>query len=151
MKDRRGCPVSTASDAAQDHVEQALWRLSSFYGDPLGDLDAASAADPGWMLPHVMRAGFLLSLTERHLLAPAREALDAATSCHGNDREQAHLAAAQRALAGDWQGACERIKNTPLPMNYQYFTKLFLYVFIFMLPFCLAGDFFRRADTDQFH
>jgi putative membrane protein len=41
------------------------------------------------------------------------------------------------------QGACERIKNTPLPMNYQYFTKLFLYVFIFILPLCLAGDFFK--------
>jgi hypothetical protein len=108
MRDRRGCPVSTASDAAQEHVEQALWRLSSFYGDPLGDLEAASAADPGWMLPHVMRAGFLLTLTERHLLAAAAEALDAAARCHGNERERAHLAAAQRALAGDWLGACER-------------------------------------------
>jgi putative membrane protein len=47
------------------------------------------------------------------------------------------------ATFNNWQGACERIKNTPLPMNYQYFTKLFLYVFIFILPFCLAGDFFR--------
>jgi putative membrane protein len=47
------------------------------------------------------------------------------------------------AAFNNWQGACERIKNTPLPMNYQYFTKLFLYVFIFILPFCLAGDFFR--------
>ena len=41
----------------------------------------------------------------------------------------------------NWQGACERIKNTPLPMNYQYFTKLFLYVFIFVVPLCLTGDF----------
>ncbi|MGG9971190.1 bestrophin family ion channel [Ferruginibacter sp. SUN002] len=41
----------------------------------------------------------------------------------------------------NWQCACERIKNTPLPMNYQYFTKLFLYVFIFVLPNCLIGDF----------
>lgn len=40
-----------------------------------------------------------------------------------------------------WQGACERIKNTPLPMNYQYFTKLFLYVFILVLPISLIGDF----------
>lgn len=39
------------------------------------------------------------------------------------------------------QGSCERIKNTPLPMNYQYFTKLFLFVFIVLLPFCLIGDF----------
>ena len=41
----------------------------------------------------------------------------------------------------NWQGACERIKNTPLPMNYQYFTKLFLYVFIFILPLSLLNDF----------
>lgn len=41
----------------------------------------------------------------------------------------------------NWQGACERIKNTPLPMNYQYFTKVFLYVFIFVLPLCLLNDF----------
>jgi len=45
------------------------------------------------------------------------------------------------ATFSNWQGACERIKNTPLPMNYQYFTKLFLYVFIFVLPICLIGDF----------
>jgi putative membrane protein len=43
----------------------------------------------------------------------------------------------------NWQGACERIKNTPLPRNYYYFTRLFLYVFIFTLPFCLIGDFTR--------
>ena len=45
------------------------------------------------------------------------------------------------AMFSNWQGACERIKNTPLPMNYQYFTRLFLYVFIFILPVCLVGDF----------
>lgn len=45
------------------------------------------------------------------------------------------------AAFSNWQGACERIKNTPLPMNYQYFTKLFLFVFIFVLPICLVGDF----------
>lgn len=43
----------------------------------------------------------------------------------------------------NWQGSCERIKNTPLPMNYQYFTKIFLYVFIFIIPFCLTGDFIK--------
>jgi putative membrane protein len=48
------------------------------------------------------------------------------------------------ATFNNWQGACERIKNTPLPMNYQYFTKLFLYVFIFVLPFSLVSDFFKQ-------
>ncbi|MFZ1529625.1 MAG: bestrophin family ion channel [Ferruginibacter sp.] len=49
------------------------------------------------------------------------------------------------AAFNNWQGACERIKNTPLPMNYQYFTKLFLYVFIFVLPICLIGDFTKMS------
>jgi len=47
------------------------------------------------------------------------------------------------ATFNNWQGSCERIKNTPLPMNYQYFTKLFLYVFICVLPLCLVGDFIK--------
>ena len=48
-----------------------MWRMMSFYDPPLADLDAASAADPGWALPHVMKAGFLLSLTEPALVPEA--------------------------------------------------------------------------------
>ena len=33
------------------------------------------------------------------------------------------------------QGKCERIKNTPLPRQYAFFTKLFTWIFIFLLPF----------------
>jgi putative membrane protein len=41
------------------------------------------------------------------------------------------------------QGGCERIKNTPLLRQYDYFTRVFLYTFIFLLPFSLIGDFVR--------
>lgn len=41
----------------------------------------------------------------------------------------------------NWQGSCERIKNTPLLRQYHYFTKLFLWVFILLLPFSLVADF----------
>ena len=46
-------------------------------------------------------------------------------------------------LAGfnNFQGACERIKNTPLLRQYDYYTRIFLYVFTVMLPFSLIGDF----------
>jgi putative membrane protein len=44
------------------------------------------------------------------------------------------------ATFNNWQGACERIKNTPLPRNYHYFTRLFLFTFIFILPFSLISD-----------
>ena len=41
----------------------------------------------------------------------------------------------------NYQGSCERIKNTPLLRQYDYFNRLFLYVFILLLPFSLIGDF----------
>jgi putative membrane protein len=39
------------------------------------------------------------------------------------------------------QGGCERIKNTPLLRQYDFFTRVFLYTFILLLPFSLIGDF----------
>lgn len=102
---RRG---SHSSEAAQ-HVERALWRMMSFYDTPLADLDAASAADPGWLLPPVMKAGFLLSLTEPALVPQAREALDAAAALerHAPAHERAHLAATRLVLQGQWHQACQ--------------------------------------------
>ena len=47
----------------------------SFYDTPLADLQAAEQADPGWAMPHAMKAGFLLSLTEPSLVEQARSSL----------------------------------------------------------------------------
>lgn len=50
-------------------------------------------------------------------------------------------------LAGfnNFQGACERIKNTPLLRQYHFFTKLFLLVFMALLPFSLISDFSKMG------
>jgi len=50
-------------------------------------------------------------------------------------------------LAGfsHFQGACERIRNTPLLRQYHFFTRLFLLVFMIVLPFSLIGDFNRMG------
>jgi hypothetical protein len=108
IPDPRGNPCGTRHAAARDAAESALWRMMSFYDTPLADLDTASAHDPGWALPHVMRAGFLLSLTEPSLLAEAgqhlqrgRELADGAPA-----RERAHLEAVQATFDGRWQAAC---------------------------------------------
>jgi hypothetical protein len=106
--DLRGNPTGSTSAAARDAAEQALWRMMSFYDVPLADLDAAIAADPGWPLPHVMKAGFLLSLTEPALVAEAEahlaraQALDRAVP----SREKAHAEAVRLVLEGRWQAAC---------------------------------------------
>lgn len=108
MNDPRGQLVGTGSVSARDAVEQALWRLMSFYDVPIADLDDAIAADPGWALPHVMKAGFLLSLTEPALLAEARGHLDLALplAAAAPPRERAHLEAVLQLADGRWHAAC---------------------------------------------
>ena len=91
-----------ARAAALDASEHALWRMMSFYGTPLDDLDAAIAADPAWLLPRVMKAGFLLSLTEPVARSARRgPLLDAAEplAAGANERERGHLAALRRVAA----------------------------------------------------
>ncbi len=39
------------------------------------------------------------------------------------------------------QGKCERIKNTPLPRQYSYFSKVFVWIFTLLIPFGLVGEF----------
>ena len=114
MRDARGNPVSTSSNAALDAAELALWRMMSFYDTPLDDLTAAEAADPAWPLPLLMKAGFLLSLTEPALVPEASRLLDnaqalctQAPSTHADLREREHLGALRLLSAGDWPGACD--------------------------------------------
>jgi hypothetical protein len=106
--DARGNPCASHSRAALDAAEQALWRMMSFYDTPLADLDRAIAADPGWALPHVMKAGFVLSLTEASLLPEAAVHLARADALASNatPRERAHLQAVRRVLDGRWRAAC---------------------------------------------
>jgi putative membrane protein len=41
----------------------------------------------------------------------------------------------------DILGACERIKNTPIPFSYNLFIKKFIFVYTLTLPFGLAQDY----------
>ena len=107
MNDLRGNPISTRCGAAAEATERALWRMMSFYGTPLDDLDAAARADPAWLLPPLMKAGFLLSLTEPALVndAIALLAQADALAAGAHARERDHLHALRRLAAGDWHGA----------------------------------------------
>lgn len=114
MNDRRGLATSAASAQALEHAERALWRMMSFYDTPLADLDAAEAADPLWAMPRLMRAGFLLSLTDPALVAEATALLEGLQGPRSerahrplSPREAVHLQALRAVAEGRWSAACE--------------------------------------------
>ena len=43
------------------------------------------------------------------------------------------------------QGKCERIKNTPFPRQYAYFSGVFVFIFIALLPFGIVGQLAERG------
>lgn len=104
----RGLPVGTRSAPALAAAERALWRMMSFYDPPLADLELALAEDPGWVLPRVMIAGYLASLTEPAMLAQARLHLAQAQGLadRAPERERGHASAVQLVLEGRWADAC---------------------------------------------
>ncbi len=106
--DARGNPCGSSQPEALAAAESALWRMMSFYDTPWADLDRAIAADPGWCLPHVMKAGVLLGSTDAALLPEAGLHIDraGALSDTATPRERAHLKAVELLADGRWQAAC---------------------------------------------
>lgn len=49
------------------------------------------------------------------------------------------------------QGKCERIKNTPFPRQYAFFSKIFTWVFVLLLPFGLIGAFREIFEGETGH
>ena len=47
------------------------------------------------------------------------------------------------------QGMCERIKNTPFPRQYAYFSTVFVWIFVALLPFGLVSE-FSKLDAQGF-
>jgi ion channel-forming bestrophin family protein len=45
------------------------------------------------------------------------------------------------------QGRCERIKNTPFPRQYAYFSKVFVWIFVMLLPLALTNEFEKIGEN----
>ena len=49
------------------------------------------------------------------------------------------------------QGACERIKNTPFPRQYAFFSYVFVWIFAALLPLGLVEEFDHRVALGAYH
>ena len=110
LTDNRGVPVSTQDRASLERFEAARDQFHSYFGNPLAAIDEALAADPHFAMGHCLRAGMLITSTEKAALPLARASVEAVESAWhlANDRERGHIAAARDWLDGDLERAVER-------------------------------------------
>ncbi|MDQ8728710.1 tetratricopeptide repeat protein [Bradyrhizobium sp. LHD-71] len=95
LQDRYGNPVSTRSQGAIDKYNAALELIRLYRGDPIAALDAALEEDPNFTMAWAARAGVLVQQTDKAYLGEIDRSLKAGQALPGNERERAHLAAAQ--------------------------------------------------------
>jgi hypothetical protein len=105
--DSRGIRLGTASRAAADHAEEALRQMMTLADAPCAALRSAREADPGWILPLLLEAGFHLGLNQPADRAAARPLLASAGALAGRAvaRERAHHEALEALSEGRVQAA----------------------------------------------
>jgi tetratricopeptide (TPR) repeat protein len=100
LKDAQGHVVSGATTEALQHYDAAVAAYNQAYGDPMGGFNAAIAASPAFVMPHLAK-GWLLSQSRDPLIVPrAQDELRAAAALPMNEREQGHAAALTKAVEG---------------------------------------------------
>lgn len=105
LRDCRDVPVSTSNRTSLDRYEAAAQLLHGYYGDPLAAIDRALEEDPEFIMGHCLRAGLMLLSTEKGAEPMLQKSVRAAQGLihRANDRERAHIAAAEAWLNGNFE------------------------------------------------
>lgn len=105
--DYRDVPISDSNSDALDGFERALAGFNSYFGNPLAEIDAVLAAHPDFAMAHCLRAGMLLTATEKGALPLALASVKAVESVwkRANDRERRHALAARAWIGGEVERA----------------------------------------------
>jgi tetratricopeptide (TPR) repeat protein len=106
MHDPRGVSLSTDNPKSLAIYETALRALNIYRGDPVAIIEEALAADPDFVMGHVLRASVLATMWERSVVPKIADSLARLKDLHNrsNDRERRHAHALERWAAGDWNG-----------------------------------------------
>jgi tetratricopeptide (TPR) repeat protein len=101
LQDQYGNPVSTTSQAALAHYDEALKLIRAYRGDPIAALDAALAEDTKFGGAWATRAGLLVQQTDKAYADETARSIRAGLAANLNDRDLDHLQAAQ-----EWNEGC---------------------------------------------
>jgi tetratricopeptide (TPR) repeat protein len=109
LTDKRGVPVSSNNQASIDGFERAVGLFQGYFVDPVATIDDVLARDPGFVMGHALRAGMLLTSSEKAAVPEIQRSFEAAEAlAHtANDRERGHIAAIEAWLEGDFHRAIE--------------------------------------------
>lgn len=109
LKDRYGNSASARSQAGLDRYNEALELVRLYRGDPIAALDAALAEDPDFGGAWAARAGLLVQQTDKVYAEEIAKSLRAGAAARLNDRERAHLGAAQDWAEGRYHDSAARL------------------------------------------
>jgi len=112
--DACGHRVSGATPDSLVLYEQAANELLCLVDDPVATVDRALAASPEMTMAHLLKAWLHLLGTEPAGVAVAAGCCAAAAALPADERERAHLAAAQALVAGRWHEAGLRLEDLSL-------------------------------------
>lgn len=116
VKDSLGLVLTGATDASVALYEKAQHELRCFVGDPVGSVNGAIAASPGFVMAHVLK-GYLYGLaTEAAATAVAADCHAAAAGLGGTPRERAHVAALGQLTQGRWHEAGATLEDLTIEM-----------------------------------
>jgi tetratricopeptide (TPR) repeat protein len=110
-KDARGLMMSGCDTVSAAHYETALWRFQCSVGDPLAAVELALRERPDFVMALVLKAYLNLCGTEKAGVPVARQALARAAALEPNERESAHIGAANALAEGKWDLARGRLQR----------------------------------------
>jgi tetratricopeptide (TPR) repeat protein len=114
IRDLHNLPVTGASADSLERFETAQHMLRCFHGDPLGAIQPAIDAEPGFVMAHVFK-GYLYALsTEAAAMPVARAAFETASALPATPRERAHVAALGHLAAGRWHAAGQALEDVAI-------------------------------------
>jgi tetratricopeptide (TPR) repeat protein len=105
LRDCRDVPVSTGNRASLERYEAAAHLLHGYYGDPLAVIEHALEEDPEFVMGQCLRAALMVMSTDKGAEPLLQKSVRAAQGliARANDRERAHIRAAEAWLDGNFE------------------------------------------------